>query len=373
MTRLPLLVPFMPQADQLEPYLRKIDQNRHYTNFGPLCLEFESRLRPLVDPQPKSLHLTSVSNCTLGLELALQTLGLRAGARVLIPAITFVATATAVVRAGMQPVIADVDPGSWALTPAIAAEAVQAGLADAVMPVATFGYRHDVAAWDAFTSTHGVPVVIDAAGALGNQGVGATTDVVFSFHATKSLGAGEGGAVCSGDARRVESIRRLSNFGIDTGISMLTALGTNAKMSEYHCALGLASLDMWTRIKAERLELAHRYARALGDRVPALRLQQKDPDGVYPLLAILVPERTSAADAARFLDARGIDSRRWYCPPLQRHPALAGAARSGSLAVSEDIGERIIGLPFFVGMDEAQVERVVSALASWLGAQTEWH
>jgi dTDP-4-amino-4,6-dideoxygalactose transaminase len=366
MTRLPLLVPKMPTADQLAPWLRLIDENRHYTNFGPLCTRFEARLRDEVQPRPRELHLTTVSNCTVGLELALQVAAIAPGARVLIPAITFVATATAVIRAGFVPVIADVDAASWALTPAVARAAIAAMRVDAVMPVSTFGYAHDVAAWDALTRETGVPVVIDAAGAFGNQGVGETTDVVFSFHATKSFAAAEGGAVCSADAARIAQIRKLSNFGIDTSISMLTGVGTNGKMSEYHCALGLASFDIWESVQAARRDLSARYARALASRTPAIALQRKPEDGIYPLLPVLVPADRSAADAARALDAAGIDSRRWYCPPLHQHPALAGVACAGTLVHAEDVGQRILGLPFFVGMTDAQVERVVDALASWL-------
>ena len=366
MTRIPLLIPHMPTTDQLTPYLRMIDDNRHYTNFGPLCERFEARLANEVRPRPAELHLTTVSNCTLGLELALQVAGLAPRARVLIPSITFVATATAVLRAGFTPILSDVDPDNWALTPDIARAAIAAGQIDAVMPVSTFGYRHDVAAWDAVTADHQVPVVIDAAGAFGNQGVGATTDVVFSFHATKSFGAAEGGAVVSADAGRIASIRRLSNFGIDTRVGTITDIGTNAKMSEYHCALGLASFDMWETVKAARVDLSRRYANALGARLSVLRLQDKPEDGIYPLLPVLVPAGMKAVDAARFLAALGIETRRWYCPPLHRHPALADAECSGGMAVADDIGERILGLPFFIGMDDEQLSRVVDGLLEWL-------
>lgn len=368
MTRIPLLVPHMPSTDQVTPYLRMIDENRRYTNFGPLCERFEARLAEEVQPRPAALHLTTVSNCTVGLELALQAAGLAAGARVLIPSITFVATATAVVRAGFTPVLADVDPDSWALTPSIARAAIMPMRIDAIMPVSTFGYRHDASEWDRLTAAHGVPVVIDAAGAFGNQGVGNTTDVVFSFHATKSFGAAEGGAVLSGNSARIESIRRLSNFGIDTRVGTIDQIGTNAKMSEYHCALGLASFDMWETVKAARIDLSRRYATALAARVPSLRLQDKPEDGVYPLLPVLVPEGRQAADAMVFLSALGIDTRRWYCPPLHRHPALLSVENTGSLTVAEDIGERILGLPFFMGMEDDQVSRVVDGLLAWLGS-----
>jgi len=120
----PLLVPTMPTAAQLHPYLQKIDDNRWYTNFGPLNSELEARLGHALQVKEQGLAITSMAECTAGLELALQAHGLPAGARVLTPSLTFVATGTAIVRSGHTPVFADVDPASWILTPAVAEAAL---------------------------------------------------------------------------------------------------------------------------------------------------------------------------------------------------------------------------------------------------------
>ena len=114
-------------------------------------------------------------------------------ARVLIPAITFVATAAAVVRAGYEPVLSDVDERTWLLTPEIARRAIAKIPVDAVMPVSTYGCLQDTGAWDDFSRATGVPVVIDAAGAFGNQQAGERSTLVFSLHATKVLSGAEGG------------------------------------------------------------------------------------------------------------------------------------------------------------------------------------
>lgn len=372
MTSIPLLVPYMPTTDQVVDYLRQIDKNRKYTNFGPLCAQFEARVAAESVDAGRTAHAGSVANCTLGIELALSALDLAPGSRVLLPSVTFVASATAVIRSGMTPVFADVDPASWALTPAIAREALHSGAVHAVLPVSTFGYAHESAEWDAFTSQTGVPVVIDAAGAFGNQRVGETTDVVFSFHATKSFGAAEGGAVVSSVKSRIDRIRKLSNFGLDTSTGLLDEIGTNAKMSEYHCALGLASFDHWEHIKAERIELFQRYSQRTSEICERVTLQMKSPAGVYPLFPVLLPEGCSARDASARLGARGIETRGWYSPPLHLHPALRDAETAGTLEVCENIGGRILGLPFFVGMTAAQIDTVLHELAAWL-ADEEVH
>src|SRR5215510_1902792 len=120
-----LLVPDPPDTDALSPYLRRIDSARWYTNFGPAVRQLEERLLELCQKDSRApLYLTTVSNCTLGLELALSAFQLRPGAHVLVPGLTFAATITAVMRAGLEPVIGDIDPASWLLTPDIARRAM---------------------------------------------------------------------------------------------------------------------------------------------------------------------------------------------------------------------------------------------------------
>jgi dTDP-4-amino-4,6-dideoxygalactose transaminase len=368
MRNIPLLVPRMPSAEALLPYLRRIDANKHYTNFGPLNAEFEARLVADSAPQLGADNITTVSNCTVGLELAIQAYGI-ARPRVLIPSLTFVATATAAIRAGGIPVFCDVDPDAWSLTPEIALAAARAGEIDLVMPVCTFGRAQDTGAWDAFSEQAGIPVLIDAAGAYGNQGVGKHTDVVFSFHATKSFGIGEGGAVVSASESRIHEVRMLSNFGIDVSCGELTQLGTNGKLSEYHCAVGLAAFDEWEGIKRERRELHKRYSAAIHETCPEISLQHKDENGVYPIFPVLLPSGTDTEAVRQRLLAKGISTRRWYCPPLHAHPVLRGQATIGSMEVAEDLGARILGVPFFLGISDDEIAWVLQALAESLRSQ----
>lgn len=370
MKNISLLVPRMPAAAQLMPYLEQIDRNKYYTNFGPLNRQLEDRVKAEVcsDSVPDAF-VTTVSNCTVGLELALQASGLSLGAKVLLPTLTFVATATAIIRAGMVPVFADVDPASWALTPEIAARHIDN--VDAVMPVSTFGYAHDTAAWDALAVATGKPVIIDAAGAYGNQLAGHHVDVVFSFHATKSFGAGEGGAIASPSQERIARIRRLANFGIDTTIGQIVEVGTNGKMSEYHCAVGLAMYDMWDEVKSARRSLADRYAATLADICPQLILQHKSEGGVYPLLPVLLPKPFLADEVASQLLKQGIETRLWYCPPVHTHPATKGYSCADDMVVANDIGRRILGLPFHLDLMEDDVGFVANALANVLAFEDE--
>lgn len=361
--RIPLLVAQLPDTDALIPYLRQIDSNRWYTNFGPLVLQLEQRFAASFAPASLAPTAITASNGTAGLELALCALELMQGARVLLPALTFVATATSVIRAGYRPLIGDVDADTWLLTPETARAYAARHRVDAVMPVATFGNPQDVEAWDKFVEDTGIPVIIDAAGAFGNQRVGRRCHVVFSLHATKALAAGEGGMVVSYDQQLTSLVRRLSNFGIDLERgSQVFVAGENGKLSEYHAAIAHAALDQWPVVVERRRAVQARYQHILQQHCPALRMQRRAENGIYPILVGLLPPGQRARELQPALLARGIETRQWYCPTLDRHPAFASFA-VGPLPVAHELAERLIGLPFFVDIDEEQMQRVAQAVA----------
>jgi dTDP-4-amino-4,6-dideoxygalactose transaminase len=352
---IPLYLPDMPKAADIRPWLEQIDQNRWYTNFGPLNRLFEETLRQRFPPAP-AVHVTTVANGTLGLELALTALDLPPRSAVLVPAFTFAATATAVVRAGLTPVLANSDPASWLLTPAIARAALERIEFRAVIPVTTFGYPQAVAAWDAFTAATGLPVVIDAAGALDAQPVGETTAAVFSLHATKDLGIGEGGIVAGTDAGLIARVRQISNFGFEAG--EVQRIGTNAKLSEYHAAVGLAVLERWPQRKAARQQLFRDYRDRL-DQLAQPLIHQRGGEQIVPsLLAVRLPEQTDVAALAGRLREHGIHTRRWYYPPLDRHPAFAGFPRADDLAATHRIADQILGLPFHLDITPADMDYI---------------
>lgn len=361
--RIPLLVAQLPDTDALIPYLRQIDSNRWYTNFGPLVLQLEQRFAASFAPTSLAPTAITASNGTAGLELALCALELMQGARVLLPALTFVATATSVIRAGYRPLIGDVDADTWLLTPETARAYAARHRVDAVMPVATFGNPQDVEAWDKFVEDTGIPVIIDAAGAFGNQRAGRRCHVVFSLHATKALAAGEGGMVVSYDQQLTSLVRRLSNFGIDLERgSQVFVAGENGKLSEYHAAVAHAALDQWPVVVERRRAVQARYQHLLQQHCPALRMQRRAENGIYPILVGLLPPGYRARELQPALLERGIETRQWYCPTLDRHPAFANFA-VGPLPVAHDLAERLIGLPFFVDIEEEQMQRVAWAIA----------
>lgn len=366
MHKIQLLVPELPAAEELRSLLERIDRARWYTNFGPLALELEGELlKRLGAGREAPLFGASLSNCTVGLELSLAALALKPGARVLVPGLTFVATAAAAARVGYEPVICDVDPESWLLTPEIARRAGAA--VDAVMPVSTYGCGQDAAGWDTYSEATGLPVVLDAAGAFGNQRAGRRIALVFSLHATKVLSAGEGGFVASADADFVARVKRLSNFGIGSPGGFVDVPGTNAKLSEYHAAVALAMLRRWEEWAQKRIALHRAYLQALAISCPAVRLQKRAADGVYSIMPVLLPKGATAASIAEALAAEGIETRRWYCPTLEQHPAFAKCRIAGSLETVRTLGERLLALPFHLYLEPGDVTLVCERLRAALG------
>ena len=376
----PLLIPDLPAPEALLPYLQRMHAAQLYSNFGPLVRELEGRLLDrFTGRTPGALAISSVANATLGLELVLTALDLPPHSRVLLPSLTFVASATAVLRAGHVPVLSDVDPDRWLLTPDIARRALREVRVDAVMPVAAFGAPHTMADWSAFEQETGIPVVIDAAAAFGSQWLDAPRGTaVFSMHATKSLPAGEGGFVVSTDAALVARVRQLSNFGINldpgagTPVGRLASIGTNAKMSEYHAAVGLASLDVWDERALVRRQLYAELKAALEQAGEPGQLRWQRTEGPVngpTLLCVRLPSSGKRARLEQLCEQRRIGMRRWYQPLLGKMLAIHPDSLSLPTPNAAEIASDMCGLPFFPDMSGEQAATLIDAVGTALARQ----
>lgn len=243
--------PKLPSADALLPYLRRIDENRMYCNFGPLNAEYEARLADLF-----KVPVVTASSATSALTATLMAYDLPKGAFVAMPSWTFPATAAAVVNAGLMPHFVDVDEKTCALNPW-----ERRGVYWAAIAVAPFGSPVNVERWEYFAKVFRIPVIIDAAAgfdALSTSCKPGNCPVIVSTHATKAFGTGEGGFVACADTDLLEKIRRITNFGLSPD-RRVEYNGLNAKFSEYHAAVGLASLDWWPQKRKLLLDAVKPY------------------------------------------------------------------------------------------------------------------
>lgn len=366
------LIPDLPSADDILPWLRQIDANRWYTNYGPLVLEFEQQMTALIaQANPgRDFALTTLSTGYHALEFALRAFDLAPDAQVLIPAVTFPACPLAAIHAGLIPVFADINSEHWILTPETARRIAAKISVKAVMPVAVYGVPLPADAWDAFTRDTGIPVIIDAAAAIELQKIPAHCLVAHSLHATKPFGLGEGGLLIGANREQITRARILSNFGTNDRIAH--DCGSNAKMSEFHAAVGLAQIARWPGIKARRAVMLEKYRAALA-RLP-ITLQPGIERATASLL-MASAQSCSAGAVMAGLRTRSIATHQTYLPPLYRHPAFAGyqaVSADGKISAPGDdhdlkaklcpqaeiMARQVFGLPFHVFMDDADIAEV---------------
>ena len=350
------------------PYLERIDANAFYTNFGPLNKLLLDRLTEWQQLQfGREVYGVTTANATLGIELVLADLKLPPGSRILLPALTFIATATAIIRCGHVPVVSDVDGDSWLMSP----ETLPAGLdletLGAVMPVAAFGMPQNVTAWRKWSDKTGIPVIVDAAAAFGAQATAKNIPAIFSLHATKSLSTAEGGLVLTEDPEQALRLAQMTNFGIGP---LLTAGASNAKLSEYHAAVGHAGFDEWPEVRERRLQLHSNYQKILSQACGNSIRFQKDVGLVAPSSMMVCFEEPGFRMAAELIcEAQGIQTRRWYQPLIHEHPAVSGVQAPFKMPQATALAERLLGIPFHLDMDHKDMDRVGAALQKAISSQ----
>lgn len=354
---LPLVRPFVPDVPGLAARLASIVESGRLTN-GPTVAELEDRVAARLGVP----HVVAVSSCTSGLMLVLQAVG--ATGRVVMPSFTFAASAHAVVWAGGSPDFAEVDPETATLDPDDAARVVDG--ACALTATHVYGTPCRVEALQALADQAGIPLVYDAAHALGSRRRGVPvgrfgTAEVFSLSPTKVVVGGEGGLVATGDAGVAEACRLGRDYG-NAGDYDCRFPGLNARMSELHAAVALASLEHLDEGIAHRAALVERFGAGI-DGVPGLATARVDEGdtSTYKDLTVRVDAGAfglTAAELGRALAAEGVDTRRYYHPPIHLQKAYAGrwAARR-DLPVTEDLAGRVLTLPLWSHMD---VEVVVA-------------
>lgn len=368
----PAYRPQLPTADALEPYLRRIDRQRQYSNHGPLSEELETRLgRMLKLPNGQLVVAASGTMAIVGAILA--RAGRPAGPRrlALCPGFTFVGTASAIQQSGYELHLVDVDPQSWQLDPVALARHPLLDEVGLVVPVAAFGRPVALAAWQRFEADTGIPVVVDGAASFeamisAPESYTGSIPVALSLHATKPLAVGEGGAVVSTDTNLLSRTFQALNFGFlysrDSQVP-----NTNGKLSEYHAAVGLAALNAWPGQHAALRAVARRYKEAFDASDINLHLAPHVAS-TYALLEL--PPGGKRATVMTALLEQGIESRSWYGDGLHRHPVHAQVSRD-TLPVSEQLAATLIGLPVAPDLPEgvedailAIVEQVASELTS---------
>ena len=316
-------------------------------------------------------HAVAVNNGTTALHLALVALGLQPGDEVIVPTVTYIATANAVRYCGGIPVLADSSPGTLNLDPADIERRITPRT-KAIIPVHLYGHPAEMHSILAVARKHGLKVVEDAAEAHGaavnGEMVGGLGDcATFSFFGNKIITTGEGGMVTTNDDHLAEQLRIYRNQGVDPNRRYwFPVVGYNYRMTNIQAAIGLGQMETIDKALADRQRLARWYDEALAplSQAIALPLQSDWARHVYWMYTIFLkeggaPERDAVM---RDLDEVGIETRPVFHPLHEMPPYKEDKA----YPVADQWAQRGINLPTHQRLTQAHVERIADALGAAL-------
>lgn len=351
---IPVSRPYLPSRERLDHYLDKIYQSSQLTNHGPLHEELTLRLAQYLEVSPENLIL--VANGTLALQLAIKSLDLTG--EVITSPFSFVASTSAAVWEGLRPRFCDIDAedlnmATQKIPPLITSST------SALIPVHVFGNICETSDIQKLAKQNKLKVIYDASHCFGvrHQGKSALEygDIsTISFHATKLFHTVEGGAIYTKDTKLADKIRNMSKFGIDKHAAIVD-LGINAKMSEVHAAMGLAVLDELDVIQSARATLWNRYAENVSHTILCQTKRDTDSQN-HAYFPVMLKNETILLSVQRRLKASGVEARRYFYPSLETLPYLQSHL---SCPNAHDIASRVLCLPLFPGLNEAEQLKII--------------
>ena len=346
---------------------------------GPRVREFEAAFAERVGAR----DAVATTNCTTALQLALYVSGIGPGDEVIVPSMSFIATANSVWQNGAEPVFADVDPRTYNLDPASAERAITSRTR-AIMPVHQLGLPADMDAFLALGERYGLAIVEDAACAIGasyrGRPIGSLGPLAcFSLHPRKVITTGEGGMIAVQDPEVAERLRRLRQHAMDVSdlarhgakdvvIESYPERGWNQRMTDMQATLGLCQLEALDEILEQRARLAARYSAAI-ERIPYLE-PPFEPDDVQRTWQSYAVRLSPGAPVGRHelmcrLLRDGVPTRRGVMA-IHEEPSYADAA--ADLPHTEAATRESLMLPLFAGLTDEEQDHVIDCLAAHVGA-----
>jgi perosamine synthetase len=366
--RIPLSGPDITEAD-IEAVVSVLRTPR--LSIGPKMVEFERAIADLAGVS----HGIAVSSGTAGLHLCLRALGVGEGDEVILPSFTFIAAGNAVLYERARPVFVDIEPNTLNIDP----DKLESSITPktrAIIAVHTFGHPADMDPIMDVARKHGLPVIEDAAEAIGaryrGRPAGGIGDFgVFGFYPNKPITTGEGGMVVTRDAQMAGTIRALRNQGRRESDGWLDhqLLGYNYRLSELNCALGLAQIKRIEGILDRREAIAIEYSEEFRAMPEVITPPLKTSNGriCWFVYVIRADNRDGLMET---LTKQGIGCARYFAP-LHLQPLFAPyVKRCDDLKVTEQVASQTLALPFFNALTTGQIHEVCCALRDAMGAKT---
>jgi len=351
--------PFLPDIREYESYLQSIYKNNWLTNNGPLEQELTSRLSDYLGVK----NLILVANGTLALTLAYRLLGIKKHA--ITTPFSYVATTSSLVWDNIKPEFADIASKTFTIDvpqiEKVLASSIGADI-EAIVPVHVFGNGCDIDNIKKIADREKIKVVYDASHTFSvkykNSSILNCGDIsTLSFHATKLFHTIEGGALIINDDELFARAKQMINFGYDSS-GDISDIGLNAKLSEFHAAMGLAVLNHIDDIIESRKIIVEHYYKLLGDSFKYPEYN-KNCTLNYSYFPILFKDESSLIQCIEHLNNNGVFPKRYFYPSLNTLPYIES---QDEMFVSSDISNRIMCLPLYPDLKLKEVDFIVKLI-----------
>lgn len=348
-----------------EKYVLECVRSSWISSIGKFIPEFEERFAKFCGAK----YGVGVMNGTTALQLALAALGIKSGDEVIMPDLTFVATANAVVHAGAKPVFVDAEASTWNID----TEKITAAITEktrAIIPVHLYGHPCNMDAVMKIAKERNLLVIEDAAEAHGAEYKGKKVGAIgnagcFSFYGNKILTTGEGGMCVTNDKKLSERMRFLKDHAMDKERKYFhPEIGYNFRMTNVQAAIGLAQLEQIEKFIAAKRKNAEIYSSLLKD-VKGLTLQHEMPwaKNVYWMYSILVEDDfgCSRDELMKLLKTEGVDTRPFFCP-MHQLPMYSEGHHDNEFPVASELAMKGVNLPSSVKLSEQDIRYVCDAI-----------
>lgn len=357
--RVPWAMPYIGK-EELDEVIDTVKST--WVTMGPKVKKLESEIASYIGVK----HGIAVNSGTAALDVALKMIDVQPGDEVIIPAMTYIATANAVLYQHAKPVLADIDPSTYTIDPKDVSNKITTKT-KCIMPIDYGGQAADYNALMKITEENNVRLVVDGAQSIGGEYKGrklcsfgeiATT----SFHAAKVMTTIEGGMVFTNDDELANRARIIRNQGEDPKQKYYhTLLGHNYRMTDLHASIGLAQFRRLDDILKKRASIAEYYSKNLQEYADVIKLPYVAPNNKHAwfLYSVLV---NNCDEVETYLRSKGIDTRRSWPLPIHKQPIYRDVFGNASYPVAEDVSQRILNLPMYYAMTQEEQDYVIKHL-----------
>lgn len=352
---------FLPPKEEYMKLIDCIWESNWLTNNGPLLLKLEGRLKSYFNCE----FLNYTSNGTVAIQIALKSIG--ADKEIITTPYSYVATTNSILWEGAKPVFADLEENSFFPSTKNIENLISADTS-AILVTHVYGLAGNTSEIESLGRKYGIPVIFDSAHSFGskyqNKSLCTYGDIAtLSFHATKLFHTVEGGAIVTNDSEIDNKVKLLRSFGHIK--DEYFSLGINGKNSEFHAAMGLCMLGKVPELILQRKSIFECYISKLNSNCIIIDLKSHpNLEWNYSYFPVVFNTKEVTQNVTRALNENNIFPRRYFYPSLNKLPYF----KSNDCPISESLAQRVLALPFYVGLSESEIEAICNIINKVVGS-----